>query len=230
MSSYWDEDYFERSEYDLMIDELKQKIKEDVNQEIKDKIESLEAQVKKMNKVEKENYDLKRKCEEIKYKYDKTEEELRDMSLSKVVDLIASPVYGVNNFAKPYRFKKCEKCDNYRRIHFLNPLGEDTTCCCSCGKEFGKYKIHEKIGKELRNRGNGIVIFSKNDWEEYNTEWVPLNDNTKYIEDCDWEDKETRKMVTFKKEVAEKYVDFLNNKSRKEAQEWADKYGLEIEE
>ena len=230
MSSYWDEDYFERSEYDLLIDELKQKIKEDVNQEIKDKIASLEEDKKLLMQAQQENYDLKRKCEEIKYKYNKTEEEIRNMSLSKFVDLIASPLYGINNFAKPYRFKKCKKCDDHRWIHFLNPLGEDATCYCSCGKEFERYKIREKIGKELRNEGKGIVIFSKHNWEEYSTEWIPLNDDTKYIEDCDWEDKETRKAITFKKEVAEKYLDFLNDKSKKEAQEWADKYGLEIEE
>lgn len=228
--NYWDEDYFERSEYDLLIEELKQKIKEDVNQEIKDKIASLEEDKKLLMQAQQENYDLKRKCEEIKYRYDKTEEEIRNMSLSKFVDLIASPLYGINNFAKPYRFKKCKKCDDHRWIHFLNPLGEDATCYCSCGKEFERYKIREKIGKELRNKEKGIIIFSKHDWEEYSTEWIPLNDDTKYIEDCDWEDKETRKAITFKKEVAEKYLDFLNDKSKKEAQEWADKYGLEIEE
>ena len=82
----------------------------------------------------------------------------------------------------------------------------------------------------MRDQKKGIVMFVKNTWDEYDSTTTYFNDKTKYIEDCDWDDPKTAEMVTFNREVAEKYKDYLNEKIYKEAQEWADKYGLEIEE
>lgn len=231
MSSYWDEDYFDNGEYNAIIDELKEKIKEDVNQDIKDKIASLEEDRKLLMQVQQENYHLKVECEKIKSAYGKSEKEIKDLTIEKLIDQITSPVYNVNKWGNKIRFKKCNRCDNSRYIHFLTPLDRDTNCCCACSYTFYTYKVNQNLGKQfLRDQKKGIVMFVKNSWDEYESTTTYLNDKTKYIEDCDWDDPKTIEMVTFDQEVAEKYKDYLNEKIKKEAQEWADKYGLEIEE
>ena len=229
--SYWSEDYFDNGEYNALIDELKEKIKEDVNQEIKDKIASLEKDRKLLMQVREENYHLKLECEKIKNAYEKSEKEIKDLTINKLLDQITSPVYNVNKWGNAIRFKKCNKCGDHRQIQYLNPLGRADRCSCACSYTFSTYKTHQNLGKCFDRWGKkGILMFVRNTLDEYESTTTYLDDKTKYIEECDWDDPKTIEMVTFNPEVAEKYKDYLNEKALKEAQEWAEKYGLEIEE
>lgn len=229
--SYWEDGYFEGSVFDEMIEELKTQIKSEVTQDVKNKIEYLEKQERRLSDVESENVKLRRENEEIKKKYEKSEKEIKEMTIDKLVDFIAKPVYMIQKYGNHIKFKKCSRCNSNREIHYSDPLGRETFCSCSCCKIFDGYSIYKRLGREFGKCNNkGIVIFLHNYWNEYSSETIYLDEKTKYIEDSEFDKENIAKKVTFDEEVAKTYCDYLNKGVREEAEAYAKKWGLEIEE
>lgn len=232
--SYWEDGYFEGSVFDEMIVELKAQIKSEVTEEVKSKLEYLKKQTAILTEVENENKRLRRENEEIKKQYKDLEkgiDEIKEMTIDKLVDFIAKPVYMIQRYGNTVKFKKCNKCSDGRNIKYKDPFGRETSCSCPCKKTFDGYSIREKEGRNFNNHEkNGIVTFVTNHWDEYFSETIYLDEKTKYIEDSEFDKENIAKKVTFDEEVAKAYCEYLNKGVREEAEAYAKKWGLEIEE
>lgn len=229
--SYWEDGYFEGSVFNEMIEELKTQIKSEVTQDVKNKIEYLEKQERRLSDVESENVKLRRENEEIKKKYEKSEKEIKEMTIDKLVDLITKPVYMIRKYGNHIKFKKCSRCNDKRVVPYEDPFGRKTSCMCPCTKTIDGYSVYKKHGREFgKYNDKGIIVFVSNYWSEYTSETIYLDEKTKYIEDNEFDKENIPKKVTFDKEVAEAYCDYLNKGVREEAEAYAKKWGLEIEE
>lgn len=232
--SYWEDGYFEGSVFDEMIEELKTQIKSEVTQEVKNKIEYLESQAKTLASVKDENYKLRRENEEIKKRYEDLQkgiDEIKEMTIDKLVDFIAKPVYMIQHYGNSIKFKKCNKCSSGRTVKYRDPYGREASCSCPCNKYFDGYSVRKKTGREFSSyEKKGIVVFVKNHWNEYYSETIYLDEKTKCIEDSEFDKENIEKKVTFNEEVAKAYCEYLNKDIREEAEAYAKKWGLEVEE
>lgn len=228
--SYWEDGYFGGSVFDEMVEELKTKIKSEVTEEVKNKIKHLESQVIALEDVRDENSKLRRENEEIKKQYVKSEKEIKEMTIDKLVNLIAKPVYMIQHYGYTIRFKKCNKCSEGRVVYYNDPFGREQRCSCPCDKAFDGYSVREKTGREFNSHEKkGIVMFAKNFWNEYTSETIYLDEETKYIEDSEFDKENIAKKVTFDEEVAKAYCEYLNKGVREEAEAYAKKWELEVE-
>lgn len=130
------EDYYEPSEFEKEIQNLKQSIRDSVKKEIKDEMDRLRAENAELREV-KENW------EEMKKEHEKA---VRDLRLAKedsewlakrtrAKDILAElAVIGYRLSAKYETGPKCDKCDQYGYRHFISPLGREMKEECTCKK------------------------------------------------------------------------------------------------
>ena len=124
---YWDDgDYFEPSEFDEKIEELKNELRESVKKEINDEIEKLRKENKELQGI-KRNFesvkkDFERKKDECDRAIRNAESKAKQARLKELMEHFKVTLWAVS---WDYRYKKkCDKCDKNRRIQVALPSGK----------------------------------------------------------------------------------------------------------
>lgn len=209
------ENYYEPSEFDILMDGFKDSIRENVKQEIKEKIERLEKENAELRDVKEKWEDVKRYHEEaiceLKREKERVRKELESKKINELLESLAFTAYRpkANTEVGP----KCDKCDEKRRIYFTSPMGRKMSEDCTCAARKVTYVPSEESLYCFYVRSSGQVssqYFTRTeegDWDRYD------NCGTVYSElPDDLEKVSTFHAVFMNLSDCEKYCDYLNNK------------------
>lgn len=138
-----------------------------VNSELDEIVDNLKSKAKKefldrLNKLEKENAELKdikenynSKIDELERKYDNRLYKLEQDYKEKERNLYRRPINEIFPFvSKPYYIAsikydyipKCDKCNEDRQFVYIDPLNREHKFDCTCKKrEFSGYEIEERV-------------------------------------------------------------------------------------
>lgn len=221
---YWNEEnFFEPGEFDEKIEELKNELRESVKKEINDGIEKLRKENKELQNIKKNFESIKK---DFKKKKDECDRVMRDAEsrakqarLKELMEHFKVTLWAVS---WGYRYKKkCDKCNETRRIQVTLPSGRtvDDECSCRVNKEV--YYPEENVLYELSERNGEFMAWYKakgDKGEEYfvediRTEYAKtIIDHNKDFKEI--EEKELRKKVFFTtKEECQAFCDYLNRDS-----------------
>lgn len=216
------EDYYfdDHSEFDAQIDEFKESLKKSVKQEYIDE----------MNRIKKENEELqevKKNFEAIKQDYARKEQELnrernnllstvRKERLEELFKGCKSTAYKVG--VTVVKIPKCNRCDDYRRIHFKSPLGNYMTERCSCDKGKQLYKPKTLVVSEFSLGRHELSVFYKPfDWSD--TDGMTIDHDASsthssnvYKEGEDFSKLKRYETVFMNEEDCLKYCEYLQEK------------------
>ena len=161
MSYCDDEDYFEPSEFDEKIEELKEELRNSVRQEIKDEVERLRKENEELRDI-KDNFSaIKADFESKKFEYEmamqNAELNARRARLTVLMELYKVVLWSVG---LDYRYKKkCDKCNSWRDIQVTLPSGKVVNDACKCKVRKGVYHPHENVLYELSDTDREIRAF-----------------------------------------------------------------------
>ena len=209
------EDYYEPSEFDILMDGFKDSIRENVKQEIKDKIERLEKENAELRDVKEKWEDVKRYHEEaiceLKREKERVRKELESEKINKLLESLAFTAY--RPLANYEVGPKCDKCDENRKIYFTSPVGRKMSEDCTCADRKLTYFPSEESLYCFYVRSSGQVstrLFTRKeegDWDRY--------DNCGTVDSelpDDVEKVSTFHAVFIDLSYCEKYCDYLNSK------------------
>lgn len=213
-----DEDYFEPGEFDEKIEELKNELREHVKKEIKDELEKLREENEKLQGI-KENFesikeDYERKKAECDRAAQSAEYKAKRAKLKELMEQFKITMWSVD-WDYLYK-KKCNKCDESRRIKVVLPSGKtvDDDCKCDIHKkiyhpqEERLYKLSDKYG---RTGAWYKLSSSSEDGDDftYSTGVKTIVDHNKDFEEI--KNVERLKGVFFTtKEECQKFCDYIN--------------------
>jgi len=209
------EDYYEPSEFDILMDGFKDSIRENVKQEIKEKIERLEKENAELRDVKEKWEDVKRYHEEaiceLKREKERVRKELESKKINELLESLAFMAY--RPLANTEVGPKCDKCDENRRIYFTSPMGRKMSEDCICAARKVTYAPSEEALFRFYVRSSGQVstrYFTRKedgDWDSYDycgTVYSELPDDLEKITPF--------RAVFMNLSDCEKYCDYLNNK------------------
>lgn len=219
------EDFYEPSEFDIMVDEFKAELRASVKREILDEMEKLKYQLVELKDI-KDNWDKKvaelnaeKRKAEIAVR--NAEADARRKTLKELLEPLNKQMWGIYQ-EWAYAREKCDRCDADGYIHYKSPQGKDCKEECNCRKKVATYRPVEAEVCEIKGRSSrpGVRIVFKfhhtnlsYDWDdEYkrcNTEDIydgrPFDEIKSYY----W-------MIFDDKDKAQEYCDYLNSKPKKE--------------
>lgn len=221
--SYY-EDFYEPSEYDEMVEEFKNTLRESVKQEWKDRMAKLEAENRELQDVKKnfesikQEYENKmRSCEWEKERViANAKRDAEKERLSELFEDMQSSYWKIkrDHIKKP----KCDKCDRNRQIEYITPLGRKAKEFCTCNESETKYVPCEMViyTISLNNHKLGARFVKKNQEDEVYVNDSEYHGNKTIIKDQDDVSSLSEDdMWSFYFESEEKcqaYCDWLNNK------------------
>lgn len=225
------EDYFEPSKEELIISEIKDKLMNNIKEEIKNEIE----QLKKENNELKEYRDNKEKMEreyqnkirELEYEYQQKERTLMRKPIRELIEIVDKDYYCINY--KYIKKEKCDKCDDKRKLHLIDCYGKEHLVNCVCDDSYkSKYKVDVKrIGviTELSIRNEKLSMWCdlrykdsyKSDEEYIHGSYFDkesiIYDYDKFIKNFEFDSKCYFHNYLFaNKEDAQKFADYVNEK------------------
>ena len=190
---YWDDgDYFEPSEFDEKIEELKNELRESVKKEINDEIEKLRKENKELQGI-KRNFesvkkDFERKKDECDRAIRNAESKAKQARLKELMEHFKVTLWAVS---WDYRYKKkCDKCDKNRRIQVALPSGKT---------------VDEFMAWYMAKGDRGEEYFVGGPRAEYAKVVVDHNKDFKEIET-----EELRKVFFTTKEECQAFCNYIN--------------------
>lgn len=164
--SNWN-DYYEPSEFDEAVEEFKDAIRRNVRQELQDVIEQIKKENAELREV-KENWDkIKREHEQAMWELTLAKEHAKEeVYKERLVEFLRRFSFvGYRPDADFVYEAKCDKCDEYRKIHFVSPMGREMVEDCSCAK--GKLVYNPKevhlFSFTVCGRNSEILYFERFD-------------------------------------------------------------------
>lgn len=224
---YYEDFFNEPSESDLAIEELKAHLRNEVKEEILNKLNSLKEENEMLLDI-KNNWDkLKREyedkiseleCERKKALKD-ARNECYNATLQDLFDNceLFSKIYQVD-----YTFEnapKCSKCDNEGKYTLISPDGEEHKVSCSCRKSYKVYKIQNTDNVNIyiqKNEHTKTFYFKINKKDTYDYGYEISKDNI--FEKAEEAPNNLYPIFFTTKEEAEKYCNIRNEQIRKEIQ------------
>ena len=222
------DDFYEPSEFDILVDEFKEELRQSVKKEILDEIESLKNQLAALNDI-KQNWDeKKRELEKATYEYkikaSAAEREAKKMTLKELLEPLKKQVWGIKQNWEYVR-EKCDKCDKDGYIHYKSPQGREHTEQCDCRNKAATYtpveaEIYEIDGRPRRPGAKLVFKFEHtnmvSDWEDEFKLCSDVYDGRDF-NDIIWH----YGMIFYDKDKAQEYCDWLNeNKNNRSKNEF----------
>ena len=213
--SYYDFDFYEEpSEFDMQVEEFKSSLASSVRKEFLEEMAALKKENEELREFRANKEKYERELREAKAEYQrKMEEAERNADSKKIKDLLRTfSVIGYRASPEYKQRPKCDRCDDYRRFHFISPMGRNMTEECSCAKKTCTYSPKEVkllrfyAGKEIAN-----TYFEQVGREEdYNSYSFcdQICDKTKEP----FEDINRFYTVFLQEDDCQKYCDWLNEK------------------
>lgn len=223
--SYYD-DFYEPSEFEQMVEDFKDTLRESVKKEWKDRMDSLEAENKTLQEVRK-NFN------QIKNDYAKAEWECKRESEIAIVNAKKdahkarlSELFGdmktqywridEERIKKP----KCDKCDRDRMVAYITPLGKQAKEYCTCAETESKYVPREMVIYQisLNNHKLDVRFIKRNQEDEvYTNVLVEYYGYKTIIKDQDdissLSENDKWSFYFESEEKCQEYCDWLNNKA-----------------
>jgi len=219
MDYYDNEFYGEPSEFDIKIDELKKSLRDSIKQEVLTEMESLQKENDELQEIKKNwntlQGDYARKQEELERTKMSLRLEVKTMKISELFGDKQIIMYTANQ--KYSQKPKCDKCNDYRHIEYISPLGRKSSESCLCNEKITTYDVAENILYEFRlDRYKGLLSVW---YKEYGKD--TSNDGCTYVDNSDthkvfskgmtYEELKPYWSVYFrKKEDCQGYCDWLN--------------------
>ena len=243
--NYFDDYFYEPSESEMMIEEIKEALRNEVREDIKKKITSLESTIetlksdpdyinykkdslifeKRYNELEKE-YDEHRRNIEKKIKYNKATEILKGISSTAYV-----VKYSNSSFIKP----KCNKCNDRRKIEYITPRGKKQFEPCECSMVKSRYEVMPAYLFKLKNSRYSEreleAVYMDGDGDEFNCEctidWMANHTFQRRYNGEKFEDVNSYYTYFVNKEDAEKFCNYLNDKAKWQEKDFANYENIE---
>ena len=163
--------------------------------------------------------------EKAKYAWNENElreeitRQVRKERLSKLLEGFQTTLYLVVNEMKLK--PKCNKCDDYRLVHFKSPSGRDLTEICKCDKnedfyvvkeaECSEFKICDFYGDKRQGKLIGWYTLRTDEDADYdyytNANYGGYNNTYK---NQSFEEINSPNMYFYTKDKAQEYADWLN--------------------
>lgn len=238
----YDDFYYEPSESEMAILDLKEHLRNEVKKEIIDKLEQLEKENKELQDIkkhkEKLEQDYKNKTYELEREYKEKERTLYKKPLKELIDIIQEEHYVVNYdwLDKP----KCDKCNEQRQIELEDAYGRKHYVDCVCKEKYKSNYIVKPyyIGTitEIAKRDNKLAMwikftYEKSCWQDNDyisatyidknsiindfDEFIQNNENVEEIKAKVKNKYYLSEYIFSKKEEAKKLADYANNLENK---------------
>lgn len=177
----YDDFYDDSPEIEVLTEEFKNSLLKSVKEEF----------LNEMDRLRKENAELKEfKLKKAEYdsqleKYKKIKklelEQLRQVAEKKrLMDVLKDNFIETAYYPQctwKYKYDKCDKCDEYRIIHFKSPLGHDFTEPCSCSERINYWEPKECSVIQIKGEYDSLIFR----YEDINNNFVALkSDNKEY--------------------------------------------------
>lgn len=177
----YDDFYDDNPEIEVLTEEFKNSLLKSVKEEF----------LNEMDRLRKENTELKEfKLKKAEYdsqleKYKKIKklelEQLRQVAEKKrLMDILKDNFIETAYYpqcTRKYKYDKCDKCDEYRLIHFKSPLGHDLSEPCSCSEMVDYWKPEECSIVRIQSEFNSLIFR----YEDRNNSFIALkSDNKEY--------------------------------------------------
>ena len=231
------DDYYDPSEGELFFDEMKEKFREILREDVNSELSRLTKENAELRKIVKEYNDKKmeltRRERDIQYKEDNLKRDVEREFYSKTMDEVFEHLLEDSEvwYAEyvPHEKPKCDLCDEERQMVATYPNGEIVKKQCDCAKPTYVYEPVISVNKQIkfhkaykpRYSDHKKCYFTKNykpnkDYAEaydYYSEFRIENIYDEFNDDVKeyHEAKRYGEKVAFKnKEACQKYCDWLN--------------------
>lgn len=145
------EDFYEPSEFELLVEDFKDELRKSVKKEWIDKMNRLEAENKELQEVKKNFNQIKSDYEKAKWECKRESEkaianakgDAYSARLSELLDDMKAEYWSIKKeFVKK---PKCDKCDANRMVAYITPLGKQAKEQCTCDETESKYVPCERV-------------------------------------------------------------------------------------
>jgi len=216
--SYFDDfddegNFFEPSEFDEKIDELKQALKQSVRKEFLEKMELLEKENAELQSVKNRMTEIE--YEQIKFQEDmkrETREAQVKARRERLIELFGENMtvaWGVECVGKER--PKCDKCDENRNIIFESPQGRICRENCDCSIKDYIYEPEEykliKLEVESKDMPRYYRYYTNN---TINPTSEYCNTSNVYKDGDPFDKGNYYQIVFLDKETCQKYCDYKN--------------------
>lgn len=160
-------DFYEgpTSEYDELIDELKDALSKQVKTEITDRLAKLtkenaeqRAKLRDLDKLTEEARRVKALYEvEVQTGRREGERAFRKTKLSELLAVLDEHLYMLES--KPFRWPKCDNCDPERRLNYQTPSGKDAYEMCECAVTRYIWVPIEAVAHEVNIRDSQYTVW-----------------------------------------------------------------------
>ena len=231
------DDYYDPSEGELFFDEMKEKFREILREDVNSELSRLTKENAELRKIVKEYNDKKmeltRRERDVQYKEDNLKRDVEREFYSKTMDEVFEHLLEDSEvwYAEyiPHEKPKCDLCDEERQMVATYPNGEIVKKQCDCAKPTYVYEPVLSVNKQIkfhkaykpRYSDHKKCYFTKNHepnkdyaeaydyYSEFRIENIydEFNDDVKEYHEA----KRYGEKVAFKNEEAcQKYCDWLN--------------------
>jgi hypothetical protein len=146
------EDFYEPSEFESNVEQLKDTLKSSVKQEIQDELERLRKENSELqeikNTMSKYKNEQSAKMRELEQAKSNAIYTVRNERLAELIASVNPLLYQVGT--KSTRGEKCDKCDSNRQIEYTTPLGRIAKEYCPCGDYQTTFIVEPVIATQLR--------------------------------------------------------------------------------
>ena len=210
------DDFYEPSEYEIMVEQFKDELRKSVKQEIQDEMERLRKENQELQEIKRNfNKALVEEQDNLRKKANEFEEAKINLARKKVDELfkeagLYKELYTIRY--KRVRKKKCDKCDEDRKIWYKTPSGKDAFEYCECSYNYNKYKPEKVkyIYYTTIDRGKKLLLqFNSDD------HWTVTHDpKNVYKDGMDFSDMQTTwgRALFENEEDCQRFCDYLNEK------------------
>lgn len=164
---YDDEFYDEHSEFDQQVDELKASLMNSVKDEFKAEMDRLRAENAELQEFKQEKQRIEREIANMKRQSEGDKQEaIKQAKMSRLSELLGG--FGVEMWTPEYYYidsRKCDRCDENRRVHYKTPLGRDSYESCTCHSRISIYQPAKNTLHRLSTRSQWKEI--QNVWHYY---------------------------------------------------------------
>lgn len=214
----FEEDFYEPSEFDIMIMQMKDTLLKSVKQEYIAEMEALKKENQELQVIKKDfeavKRDFDRKKRDLESEYQTLKSKVRRERLNELMKDLQVELYSVAS--KSHKLPKCDKCDENRRLYYKTPSGKDAYESCDCDRSISEYQPISAIMNTFSIRdGKGHAWYKIRDegrHDEYLYHYEDsISGNELVISEDQFESIGYAYRVLFKdKEIAQKFCDYKN--------------------
>lgn len=219
---YEDDFYSEPSKYDEMVDEFKAVLRQEVKEEIKAEMARLKEENNRLQDIKK-NWnakvaELEQMKTQLKREMSNADYNAKKARLSELLLPYLTKAWGVTCHYEFLR-EKCDNCDEQGNIHFTSPQGHEVVEQCDCRKNFRVYSPSEAEIVEINNNRNFpdsihkiFKYWDKDRYREVST--IYSGEPFESVKEYGYYN-----LIFMKEEECQRFCDYMNKKSREEAQQ-----------